>query len=127
MIKELSREERRKRRHLRIRRKIRGTPERPRLCIKKSLRHIYAQVVDDVSNPNGSVSLLIATTNTKEFKSSGRKHFCNMEYARLLGHKVGELLKQKGITQVVFDRSGYPYHGIVKAFADAVREKGINF
>lgn len=123
----LTREEKRKKRHLRIRQKIKGTPECPRVCIKKSRRHLYVQVLDDVTSEKGSISLLQLTTNTREFKASGRQCFRNTEYAKILGKKVGELLKEKGITKIAFDRSGYKYHGIVKALADAIREQGINF
>ncbi|MCD6384147.1 50S ribosomal protein L18 [Candidatus Sumerlaeota bacterium] len=123
----LTREEKRKRRHLRVRQKIKGTPERPRVCITKSRRHLYVQVLDDVSSEKGSISLIQLTTNTQEFKKSGRKSFRNIEYAKILGKKTGELLKKKGITKIAFDRSGYIYHGIVKALADSIREQGIEF
>lgn len=121
----LTREERREKRHLRVRQKIRGTPLRPRLCIFKSRRHLYAQVLDDMSSSQGSKSLLLLTTNTKEFKTTGRKSFRNKEYGKILGKMVGETLKEKGIERVVFDRSGYPYQGVLKAFVEAVREQGI--
>ncbi len=121
----LTREDKRQKRHLRIRRKIKGTAQRPRVCIYKSQRHLYAQAVDDVSSPQGSKSLLLLTTNSKEFKATGTTSFRNIETAKLLGSKFGSLLKEKGIEKAVFDRSGYPYHGIVKAFCEALREAGI--
>lgn len=113
----------RERRKKRIRKKISGTPERPRLCIYKSLRHLYAQIVDDVAGH----TLAAATTNTKALKAEGRKTFANQEYAKRLGKEIAEKAKAAGITQVVFDRSGYPYHGVVKAFAEAAREGGLKF
>ncbi|MCX7963391.1 MAG: 50S ribosomal protein L18 [Candidatus Sumerlaea chitinivorans] len=115
--------EKRLRRRLRIRKKISGTPERPRLCIYKSLRHLYGQLVDDTTGH----TLAFVTTNTKEFKAEGRKTFANIEYAKCLGKKIGEKAVAAGVTKVVFDRSGYPYHGVVKAFADAAREAGLKF
>ncbi|AXA35180.1 MAG: 50S ribosomal protein L18 [Candidatus Hydrogenedentota bacterium] len=115
--------EKRLRRRLRIRKKISGTPERPRLCIYKSLRHLYGQLVDDTTGH----TLAFVTTNTKEFKAEGRKTFANIEYAKRLGKKIGEKAVAAGVTKVVFDRSGYPYHGVVKAFADAAREAGLKF
>jgi large subunit ribosomal protein L18 len=123
----VSREEARKRRHLRVRKHVVGSTEKPRLCIKKSHRHIYVQLVDDLVGGHGSVSLLQVTTNSKEFKESGRKSFGNVEYAKVVGSKLGKLAKKKGIKRLVFDRSGYPYHGIVKACAEAVRAEGIEF
>ncbi|MCX7624963.1 MAG: 50S ribosomal protein L18 [Candidatus Sumerlaeaceae bacterium] len=113
----------RERRKIRIRKKIAGTPERPRLCIYKSLRHLYAQIVDDTAGH----TFVAATTNTKELKAEGRKTFANQEYAKRLGKEIAEKAKAVGITQVVFDRSGYPYHGVVKAFAEAAREGGLKF
>ena len=112
------------RRHLRIRQKVQGTAERPRLCIHKSLRHLYAQLVDDAAGR----TLLAATTNRKELReSSGRKSFRNKEWAKRLGKEIGEKAVQAGIRQVVFDRGGYLYHGCVKVFADAAREAGLQF
>ncbi len=123
----LSREERRNKRHLRVRRKVRGTPERPRVCIYKSRRHLVVQVVDDVSSTDGSISIVQVTTNTSENKKTGMKSFRTIEQGKILGSKLGEQLKAKGISAVTFDRSGYMYHGIVKSFADAIREQGISF
>jgi len=113
----------RERRKKRIRKKVSGTAERPRLCIYKSLRHLYAQIIDD----SVGKTLAAVTTNTKELKAEGRKSFANQDYAKRLGKAIAEKALAAGITQVVFDRSGYPYHGVVKAFADAAREGGLKF
>ena len=122
-----TRQETRAKRHLRVRRKVRGTSERPRLCVCKSTRHLYVQVIDDMASARGSVSLMQLTTNSKEYKSSGIKNFCTREMAVALGKKIAQELKVKGIDAIVFDRSGYKYHGVVKALADSVREAGISF
>ena len=120
----MSRKDRVRRRHLRVRRKVSGTAERPRLCIHKSLRHLYAQLVDDEAGR----TLLFATTNCKEFKNgSGKKTFRNVESAKKLGEIIGRKAADKGIRRVVFDRGGYRYHGCVKSFADAAREAGLEF
>jgi large subunit ribosomal protein L18 len=117
-----NRHQARQRRHQRIRRKVRGTQERPRLCIHKSVRHIYAQVVDDAAG----TTLTFVTTNTKDNKAQG-KSFCNIEAARKLGGELGRRATEKGVATVVFDRGGYRYHGVVQAFADAAREAGLKF
>jgi large subunit ribosomal protein L18 len=120
----VDRKEARARRHLRIRQKIHGTAERPRLCIHKSQRHLYAQMVDD----GAQRTLLAATTNRKAIKeSAAKKSFRNIEWAKRLGKEIGELAVKAGIRKVVFDRGGYLYHGCVKAFADAAREAGLEF
>lgn len=119
----LTREERLARRHNRVRAKISGTPERPRLMIRRTLKNLYAQVYDD-SVVGGSRTLVAVTTATKDNKG---KHSANIPSAKALGAQAGEVLKQKGISSIVFDRGGYRYHGVVKAFAEAVREAGINF
>ena len=110
-----------------MRRKVHGTAERPRLCVFKSLRHIYVQILDDMVSDKGSKSLLQVTTNTKEFRGSERESFGSIEQAKILGAKLCDLMKQKGITKITFDRSGYKYHGLVKALADTLREGGIKF
>lgn len=111
------------RRHLRLRKKVSGTPERPRLMIRRSLRHLYVQVIDDTP-ANGSKTLYSAGTNGKD---AANKHFANKEQAALFGKKTGSEILAKGITQIVFDRGGYQYHGIVKALADGLREAGVQF
>lgn len=112
------------RRHLRVRQKVHGTAARPRLCIHKSTRHMYAQIVDDAA----ARTLVSATTNRKAFReSTGKKSFRNIESAKRLGKEIGEAAVKAGIRQVVFDRGGYLYHGCVKSFADAAREAGLQF
>jgi len=113
----------REKRHLRIRRKVAGSGQRPRLTIFKSLKHLYVQVVDDST---GS-TLASVTTTGKAQRESGKKSFCNVENGRKLGQAIAEKMKTTGIDSVVFDRSGYRYHGIIKAVADAAREGGLKF
>ncbi|HBG23432.1 MAG: 50S ribosomal protein L18 [Syntrophaceticus sp.] len=112
----------RKRKHIRVRKKVFGTTERPRLNIYKSLNHIYAQVIDDTKGE----TLASASTLCPEIREEvgGKK---NIDAARLIGQKVAEKARSKGIEKVVFDRGGYPYHGRVAAFADAARENGLDF
>lgn len=110
------------RRHLRVRTKVQGTPARPRLAIYRSLRHIYAQVIDDVSKK----TLLAISTLTPEIKKS-IKTGGNKDAAKAVGKAIGERCKEKGITQVAFDRGGFRYHGRVAAVADAAREAGLKF
>jgi large subunit ribosomal protein L18 len=109
----------RARRKLRIRKKVHGTSDRPRLTVFKSLKHIYAQVIDDISGK----TLFSASSAGKGFGVSGG----NVEGAKKVGSIVGEKALEKGIKKVVFDRNGYPYHGRVKALADTLREKGLDF
>jgi large subunit ribosomal protein L18 len=105
--------------HKRIRIRLAGSPERPRLAIFRSLNHIYAQVVDDQQGH----TLAAAGSNEKELRGKGG----NIEGAKLIGKTIAERAKQKGINKVVFDRGGYQYHGRVKALADAAREAGLEF
>lgn len=116
-------QEKRQRRRWRIRKKVVGTAERPRLCMFKSSRHIYVQIIDDTAGH----TLAAATTNTKDAKSGGKKSFCNIPSAQQMGKAIAERAKSAGIESVVFDRSGYPYHGVVKALADSAREAGLKF
>jgi large subunit ribosomal protein L18 len=109
----------RQRVHDRIRKKLQGTAERPRLNVYRSLNHIYVQVVDDL---NGK-TLVSASTAESEGKKSGG----NVAAAKEIGKAIAERAKAKGITKVVFDRGGYIYHGRVKALADAAREGGLKF
>ena len=108
----------RQRVHDRIRKKLQGTAERPRLNVYRSLNHIYVQVIDDL---NGK-TLVSASTAEAEGKSGG-----NVAAAKQIGKAIAERAKAKGITKVVFDRGGYIYHGRVKALADAAREGGLQF
>lgn len=119
-----SRNEKRKKRHMRIRRRIRGTPERPRLVVFKSLRHIYAQIVDDTPR-EGSRTLVAASTLDPEIRGKIRSD--NIEAARLVGQVLARRAVEQGIRKVVFDRAGYPYHGKVRALAEAAREGGLEF
>ena len=117
-----TRQEALKRRHMRVRRKVAGTAERPRLCIHRSLKHLYAQVIDDTVGH----TLCAATTNIKANKAEG-KSFSNRAWAEKLGRELAEKARAKGVDAVVFDRGGYRYHGVIKAFADAAREGGLKF
>lgn len=106
-------------RHIRVRAKISGTPERPRLSVYRSLSHIYAQIIDDV---NG-VTLAASSSLDKDFGSYGG----NAGAARKVGQSVARKALEKGISEVVFDRSGYLYHGRVKELAEGAREGGLKF
>ncbi|MGA9354822.1 MAG: 50S ribosomal protein L18 [Terriglobales bacterium] len=111
----------RQRVHDRIRKKMVGTAERPRLNVYRSLNHIYVQVIDDLEGKT------IAAASTAEGKKGDRVTGGNVAAAKTIGKKIAELAKQKGITKVVFDRGGYIYHGRIKAVADAAREAGLQF
>lgn len=126
MEKALSRNDGRLKRKKRIRKKIFGTPDKPRVCVYKSLRYLYVQAIDDISRK----TLVSASTLEKIFKEKfGNKSYNmkNLKVARLLGNIFGERLKEKKIEKIVFDRSGYPYHGKIKEIAEGIREKGILF
>ncbi len=112
----------RERRKLRIRRKVNGTTERPRLTVFKSARHIYAQVIDD-STGN---TLAHASTLSKELKGA-LEEGTKVDAAKKVGALIAGLCKSKNIEKVVFDRNGYPYHGRVSALAAAAREAGLSF
>ena len=109
----------RKKRHARVRGKISGTPERPRLCVFRSESNIYAQVIDDVAG----TTLAAASTVEKGFEGNGG----NIEAAKSIGKTIAERAIAKGIEEVVFDRGGYIYHGRVQALAEAAREGGLKF
>ena len=119
MISKTDRKFERDRRHIRVRRKISGTPECPRLCMYRSNTNIYAQIIDDV---NGN-TLVSASTMDKEVKT---KH-ANKEAAKEVGALIAKRAKDKKIIDVVFDRSGYRYHGVVKELAESARQGGLNF
>ncbi len=110
----------RKRIHTRIRRRVLGTIERPRLAVFRSLNHIYAQVIDDRKG-----ATLVAASSLE--KKAGVAVGGNLAGAKAIGKLVAERAKEKGISKVVFDRGGYLYHGRVKALADAAREAGLEF
>lgn len=107
------------RRHMRIRNKVKGTAECPRLLVVRSLKHISAQIIDDASGK----TLVTVTSNSKSFGQAGG----NIAAAKLVGQLVAKAAQGKNITRVVFDRGGRLYHGRVKALADSVRENGIKF
>ncbi len=109
-------------RHLRIRKRVEGTPQRPRMCVRRSLKHMSVQLVDDI---NG-VSLLQMTTAAKSFQDANSA-LTKTEQGVKLGAEIAAAAKSKGIEKVVFDRSGYLFHGRVKALADAAREAGMDF
>jgi len=121
VLKKESRNIARKRRHLRVRRKTFGTEDRPRLCVFKSERHIYAQIIND---ENGH-TLVAASTLDPAIRDSVKG--VNIESAKLVGDLIAKKALKKGIHAVTFDRSGYIYHGRVKALADAAREAGLDF
>ena len=106
-------------RHARVRGKISGTPERPRLCVFRSESNIYAQIIDDVAGN----TLCAASSVEKDFEGFGG----NVEAAKKIGNKIAERALAKGIETVVFDRGGYVYHGRVQALADGAREGGLKF
>jgi large subunit ribosomal protein L18 len=105
--------------HKRIRRRVAGSEERPRLAIFRSTNHIYAQIIDDQKGH----TLAAAASTEKDLRGKGG----NVEGAKMIGQKVAERAKEKGVTKVVFDRGGYLYHGRVKALADAARAAGLEF
>ena len=119
MIKKFDSNKSRLKRHRRVRTKISGTPEVPRLCVFRSTKHIYAQVIDDV---NG-VTLASASSMVKGFDANGG----NIAGAAKVGELVAKAALDKGISAVVFDRGGYLYHGRVQALAEAARENGLKF
>ncbi len=115
--------ERRERAHLRVRSRVRGSAERPRLSVYKSLQYIYAQVIDD----DRGVTIAQANSTDQDIKSRLSGSASGVEAAKLVGEVIAERAKEKGVEKVVFDRGGYIYHGKVKAIADAAREKGLQF
>lgn len=116
------RDEARRRRHQRVRKKVFGTPERPRLSVFRSLKHIYAQIIDDTRG----ITLAAASTLDPELRGQ-LDGLTKTEKARRVGGLIAQRALAKGIHQVVFDRGGYRYHGRVKALADAAREAGLEF
>jgi len=122
VLKKVNRNVKRMERHYKIRNKIAGTPQRPRLNIYRSAKHIYAQVIDDATG----VTLVSASTADKEIKDKVAE-LTKSEAAELVGQTVGQRAKEKGIDTVVFDRGGYLYHGRVKLLADGARESGLEF
>jgi large subunit ribosomal protein L18 len=111
----------RSRRHMRIRKKVMGTAERPRLAVYRSLNHIYAQLVDDLS---GRTILTVSSLDAAVVPKGGKG---KIDAGKRVGKQIATLAKEKGIDRVCFDRGGYLYHGRVKAVADGAREGGLNF
>ena len=119
MVKKTDRKMERTRRHLRVRTKISGTAERPRLCVYRSNANLYVQVIDDVAGK----TLVSASTLDKEVKTK----YANKEAAKEVGALIAKRALEKNIKDVVFDRGGYIYHGVIKELADAARNGGLNF
>ena len=119
MVKKTDRKMERTRRHIRVRRKISGTAERPRLCVFRSNKNIYVQIIDDVAGN----TIVQASTLDKEIKTK----YTNKEAAKEVGALIAKRAADKKIETVVFDRGGYIYHGIVKELAEAAREGGLKF
>ena len=119
MVKKTDRKMERQRRHMRVRRKISGTAERPRLCVYRSNSNIYAQIIDDVAGN----TLVAASTLDKEIKTK----YANKQAAKEVGTLIAKRATDKKIVDVVFDRGGYIYHGVVKELAEAAREGGLKF
>lgn len=122
MIKREDRNESRRRRHLRIRRTVRGETDRPRLSVFRSLAHIYVQVIDDQSQR----TVAAASSLDPEIRTEAAKAK-KAEAGRLVGRLIARRAKEQGVRRVVFDRGGYLYHGRVKALADGAREGGLEF
>ncbi len=122
MLRQISKNEIRVRVHERIRKKLQGTTERPRLAIFRSTAHIYAQVIDDTKGVT-----LVAASSTEKPAKGKKSTGGNVAAAKEIGKRVAERAKENGINKVVFDRGGYLYHGRVKALAEAAREAGLEF
>lgn len=124
-MKVTTRDERRQRIKYRIRKRVRGTPARPRLSVFRSVSHIYVQVIDDMAG----ATLAAASSVEPAVKAqlTGEVRGGNRQGAALIGKLIAERLKAKGVTQVVFDRNGFLYHGRVRAVAEAAREAGLEF
>ncbi len=121
MLTQISKNATRRRVHDRIRKKVLGTAERPRLNVYRSLNHIYVQVIDDLKGQT------LVSASTAEGKKESRTSGGNVASAKAVGKIIADRAKAKGITKVVFDRGGYIYHGRIKAVADAAREAGLQF
>ena len=121
-VRRLSREAHRQRIHVRMRKRISGTPERPRLCVHRSTRHIRAQVVDDSSGTTLAAASSLDKDVRAQIKGGG-----NIAASKVVGKVIAERARAKGVENVVFDRGGYQYHGRVQALAEAAREAGLKF
>ncbi|CAO2821709.1 unnamed protein product [Amaranthus hypochondriacus] len=111
-------------RHIRIRKKVEGTPERPRLCVFRSNKHLYVQVIDDTKMHTLAAASTMQKAISEEISYSSGP---TVEVAKKVGEMIAKSCLEKGITKVAFDRGGYPYHGRVQALADAAREHGLQF
>jgi large subunit ribosomal protein L18 len=121
MQRDARKSQRRDRRRSRIRSRLSGTAAKPRVSVYKSLKHIYAQAIDDEKGQT------LAHASSLEKGGGDGKSGGNLAAARTVGSLLAERLKEKGLEEIVFDRGGYPYHGRIKAVADAAREKGLKF
>jgi large subunit ribosomal protein L18 len=121
-VRKLSKDAHRRRVHTRVRTRLVGTPERPRLNVYRSAAHIYAQVIDDRGGRTIASASSVDKETRKVLKGGG-----NIASAKAVGKIIADRAKTAGVTQVVFDRGGYKYHGRVKALADAAREAGLKF
>ncbi len=121
-VHKLSRNAHRQRVHLRVRTRLAGTPERPRLCVYRSLNHIYAQVIDDRTGRTLAAASSLDKETRKQMKGGG-----NVAAAKIIGKAIAERALAAGIAQVAFDRGGYKYHGRIQALAEAAREAGLKF
>ena len=122
MINKVNKNEQRVKRHVRLRHDLAGTTKRPRLCVYRSLNHIYAQIIDDAKG----VTLVSCNTTQKEIREKVA-NLTNKEQAKFVGEQIAKLAKKKKITEVVFDRGGYLYTGRVKELADGARDAGLKF
>jgi large subunit ribosomal protein L18 len=122
MIPQISKNDTRQRVHERIRRKLQGTAERPRLNVYRSLNHIYAQIIDDMAGKT-----LVSASSREGSEKGAKRTGGNVGTAKQVGKALADRAKQKGINKVVFDRGGYIYHGRIKALAEAAREAGLRF
>ncbi len=122
MIKKFNRNKSRKRRHRIIRKSIQGTPERPRLNVFRSSKHIYAQIIDDTQ-----MNTIVSSSTLDKQLSDKLEGLTKKEAAELVGKDIAEKAKEAGVEKVVFDRGGYLYHGRVKALAEGAREIGLKF
>ena len=121
-LKKADKNAKRLQRHKRVRRKVFGTPQRPRLCVFRSSNNIYAQIIDDTNRVT-----LVAASSLDEAVKGAVNHTGNKEAAKMVGEMVAKKAVEKGITEVVFDRGGYIYHGRIKELAEGAREAGLKF
>lgn len=121
MLTKISKNQKRGHIHERIRKRLQGTPERPRLNVYRSTNHIYVQIIDDLHGTT------LVSASSAEGQKEARRTGGNVAAAKTVGKAIAERAKEKGVTHVVFDRGGYIYHGRVKALADAAREAGLQF